>query len=144
MFYDRYIALCVTSGEKPYSVAKNLGLSNSNVAQWKKGSTPRKEVLQRIAEYFNVSVAYLMGLEELPSMLELIAEDNGFESTAKMLREFRQKKEPPALGGKLDEEKLEFIKLYDRASPALRAAALAVLKSAESDRAAPGGEGGAG
>lgn len=99
MFYDRYIELCVTSGEKPYSVAKKLGLSNSNVAQWKKGSTPRKEVLQRIAEYFNVSVAYLMGLEELPSTLELIAEDNGFESAAKMLREFRQKEKPPAQSG---------------------------------------------
>lgn len=98
MFYDRYIALCVTSNEKPYSVAKKLGLSNSNVAQWKKGSTPRKEVLQRIAEYFNVSIAYLMGLEELPSTLELIAEDNGFENADKMLREIRQKKEPPAPG----------------------------------------------
>lgn len=60
MFYDRYIELCEKNNKKPYAVAKELGLSNSNVAQWKKGSTPRKEVVQRIAEYFNVSVAYLL------------------------------------------------------------------------------------
>ena len=64
MFYERYEALCQKSGKKPYTVAREVGCGPSNVAQWKKGSTPRPNVLQRIAEYFNVSQAYLLGLEE--------------------------------------------------------------------------------
>ena len=64
MFYERYIALCSKAGEKPYSVAKKLGLGNSNVAQWKKGSTPRPEVLSKIAEYLGVTVEYLLTGEE--------------------------------------------------------------------------------
>ena len=64
MFYDKYIELCSRISKKPYSVAKELGLSNSNVAQWKKGSTPRPEVMNKISEYFGVSVSCLMGYEE--------------------------------------------------------------------------------
>lgn len=64
MFYDRYYDLCKKNGEKPYSVAKKIGLGNSNVAQWKKGSTPRSDVLQKIADYFEISVGYLLGYED--------------------------------------------------------------------------------
>jgi transcriptional regulator with XRE-family HTH domain len=64
MFYQKYAELCELRNEKPYSVAKKLGLGNSNVAQWKKGSTPRGEVLSKISDYFGVSVAYLLGEEQ--------------------------------------------------------------------------------
>lgn len=60
MFFDRYIFLCEKAGKKPYTVAREIGLGGSNVAQWKKGSTPRPVVLQRIADYFGVSVGYLL------------------------------------------------------------------------------------
>lgn len=61
MFYDVYKELCEKHGEKPYKLPLKLGAkSNSVVAQWKKGSTPRPEMLNLIAEYFNVSVGYLM------------------------------------------------------------------------------------
>lgn len=64
MFYDIYENLCKRDGKKPYAVAREIGLGNSNVAQWKKGSTPRPDVLQKIADYFHVSTGYLMGLEQ--------------------------------------------------------------------------------
>lgn len=64
MFYNRYIFLCDQIGKKPYTVAKELGLGNSNVAQWKKGSTPRPSVIKKMAEYFDVSMSYLMAGEE--------------------------------------------------------------------------------
>lgn len=61
MFYDRYVDLCKRNNEKPYVLAVKLGAkSNSVVAQWKKGSAPRAELLQKIAEYFGVSVGYLL------------------------------------------------------------------------------------
>lgn len=64
MFYKKYVALCEQKNTRPYTVARELGLGSSNVAQWKKGSTPRPEVLQAIADYFQVSVASLLGHDE--------------------------------------------------------------------------------
>lgn len=61
MFYDIYKKLCEDNGEKPYQLPLKLGAkSNSVVAQWKNGSLPRPEMIQKIADYFNVSVEYLM------------------------------------------------------------------------------------
>ena len=65
MFYERYLELCEKTGERPYSLVLKLGAkSNSIVGQWKKGSSPRPEMLKKIADFFSVSVSYLMGLEE--------------------------------------------------------------------------------
>lgn len=60
MFYDNFVRLCEQRGEKPSPVAQKLGCTTSNVALWKKGSTPRPAVLQRFAEYFGVTVQELL------------------------------------------------------------------------------------
>ena len=67
MFYDQYLKLCEQRGEKPTPVAQKLGCSSSNIAMWKKGSTPREKVLQKIADYFNVTTQYLLFGEETVS-----------------------------------------------------------------------------
>lgn len=64
MFYDVYISLCKRDGKKPSPVAVELGLRTSNVAQWKKGSTPRPEVLKKVAAYFNVPISYLLETDD--------------------------------------------------------------------------------
>lgn len=65
VFFDIYKKLCEENGESPYNLPVNLGImkKNSGVAQWKKGSVPRNDTLQILADHFSVSVAYLMGLE---------------------------------------------------------------------------------
>lgn len=61
MFYDIYKKLCDENGEKPYQLPLKLGAkSNSMVAQWKKGSLPRPEMLQKIADHFKVTVGFLL------------------------------------------------------------------------------------
>lgn len=63
MFYDIYVDLCEKRGEKPYAAAKNIGLSSASsiINVWRtKGSTPRGDTLQKIADYFGVSVQYLL------------------------------------------------------------------------------------
>lgn len=60
MFYDNFIRLCELRGEKPSPVAQKLGCTTSNVALWKKGSTPRPAVLQKFADYFDVPVQELL------------------------------------------------------------------------------------
>ena len=65
MFFEIYERLCNEHNEKPYLLPMKLGAkSNSIVAQWKNGSVPRSAMLQKIADYFGVSVAYLLGYEE--------------------------------------------------------------------------------
>lgn len=63
MFYERFIELCNEKGVKPTPLVVELGLSSSNASQWKKGSIPRPEILQKIADYFEVTVGYLVGHE---------------------------------------------------------------------------------
>lgn len=75
MFYDRYMELCQRNDEKPYALAVELGAkSNSVVAQWKKGSAPRADMLQKIADHFGVTVGFLLTGEsntnELPAFVE--------------------------------------------------------------------------
>ena len=64
MFWNRFVALCAEKGKKPNPVAKELGFSSGSVTSWKQGSTPHDTTLQKIADYFGVTVAYLKGIEE--------------------------------------------------------------------------------
>lgn len=61
MFFEQYKSLCLSVGKKPNTVAKELGIASSSITQWKHGSTPRAQILQKIADYFDVSVSYLIG-----------------------------------------------------------------------------------
>lgn len=64
MFYDRYVAICQSKGISPSKAAEEIGLNKASVTNWKKsGYTPRADTLQRIADYFGVSVALLLGTE---------------------------------------------------------------------------------
>lgn len=62
MFYDVYMRLCEENNEKPYALVLKLGAKNNSiVANWKKlGSIPRPDFLQKIADYFGVSMAYIL------------------------------------------------------------------------------------
>lgn len=62
MFYDNFIALCTEKAVTPSAVMRAIGLNKSSASYWKKGSTPSTETLQKLAEYFNVSVDYLLGV----------------------------------------------------------------------------------
>ena len=60
MFYDRFTDLCKSHGKSPAAVAKEIGLSNSSTTTWKQGSTPKGDTLRKLANYFGVSVDYLL------------------------------------------------------------------------------------
>lgn len=62
MFYDIFERLCNEKGVKPGRAAEECGINRSNVSLWKsKGFTPRSDALNTIADYFGVSVDYLLG-----------------------------------------------------------------------------------
>jgi transcriptional regulator with XRE-family HTH domain len=63
--YERLEKLLKERGITPYRLAKDLGLSQSSLSEWKRGnSIPKYERLVRIARYFGVPVGYLTGREE--------------------------------------------------------------------------------
>lgn len=97
-------------------LANLVGVGRTTVTMWENGlNEPDNSMLIKLAEIFDVSTDYLLGRTE-------------------------QKKVPtPTNGDGLNEEQIELVKLFESASPALRAAALAVLKSAEDQNKAPGG-----
>lgn len=63
-FYDRFVACCNEKGKSPSGVALEIGLAKPTVNRWKNGSIPTDATSAKIASYFGVSVAYLMGKEE--------------------------------------------------------------------------------
>lgn len=64
MFWDIFVELCEKNEKKPTPVLKDLGLSSGTATFWKKGKIPHDTTLLKIANYFGVSVDYLLGKEE--------------------------------------------------------------------------------
>lgn len=64
MFFDKYSELCKKKGKTPTGVAIELNVSRATVNYWKNGNVPKQDILIKIANYFNVSVDYLLGNEE--------------------------------------------------------------------------------
>lgn len=68
MFYDNFIKLCAKREIKPTPLVTSMGLSSSNVSQWRDGSIPRADVLLKLSDYLGVSMRYLLtGEEEKPA-----------------------------------------------------------------------------
>lgn len=61
-FYHLYLELCNEIKKSPSAVALEIGLSKTAVNGWKtKGTKPTDANLQKIADYFGVTVEYLKG-----------------------------------------------------------------------------------
>lgn len=68
MFYDIYCELCQKHGLTPSGAATKIGFNRASVTMWKNtGKAPKQDLLIRIAEYFGVSVDYLLGKENTPT-----------------------------------------------------------------------------
>ena len=65
MFYDVFCALCAKKGLTPSGAASKIGFNRASVTVWKNnGTAPKQELLVKIADYFQVSTDYLLGLEQ--------------------------------------------------------------------------------
>lgn len=60
-FYERLNILCKQNNTTVSVLLKILNLSTGNTGSWKKGMLPKGETLLQIADYFNVSVDFLLG-----------------------------------------------------------------------------------
>lgn len=68
IMYEVFTRLLDERNLTPYRVSKDTGISQATLSDWKRGiSTPKSDKLQTLAEYFGVSVQYLMTGKDDPS-----------------------------------------------------------------------------
>lgn len=76
--YEVFEQLLQSHGVSSYKVSKDTGVTQTSLSNWKAGrSTPTTKTLQRIADYFGVTIDYLMTGKEEPKEKapELTAKD---------------------------------------------------------------------
>lgn len=89
MFYERFLTLCKAKGMKPTAVADAIGISRMNASRWKNGTTPSFANIQKLADYFNVPVDYLVNgqtpTHTSPDKVQPLISDANFESDKIMI-----------------------------------------------------------
>ena len=122
--YEIYCKLRNEKGVKDSDVVKATGITKSTFSDWKSGrSKPKNDKLQKIADYFGVTIDYLMtGIEDKKESPVLTARDE--RDIAKDLNRIMEKlsagEEGPASydGEELDPEAAELFR--DELNLALR------------------------
>lgn len=60
--YERFVQLLQEHGMTAYRVSKETGVTQTTLSDWKTGrAKPKTETLKKIADYFNVSLDWLVG-----------------------------------------------------------------------------------
>lgn len=78
--YEIYLKLLAEKGVKTSDVCKETGIVASTFSDWKKGkSTPKQDKLIKIADYFGVSLEYLMTGKETEIDFDYIYTDGNSE-----------------------------------------------------------------
>lgn len=93
--YDIFEQLLQERGITAYKVSKETGITQSTLSDWKRGrSTPKTDNMKKIADYFGVTVDYLMTGEvsrdygaELSSVDTLAAHFEGEELSEEEMEE---------------------------------------------------------
>ena len=63
---NKFVELLQKNKTTPYQVSKATGIAQSTLSDWKLGkSIPKYDKLEKIAQYFNVSVDYLLGKTDI-------------------------------------------------------------------------------
>lgn len=60
MFYETLKEVCEKKKTSPSAVCDALGMSRSNVTEWKNGRSPKLETVMQIAEHLGVSPTKLI------------------------------------------------------------------------------------
>lgn len=64
MFYTNFLRLCNSIHKSPSAVAEEIGIKKSTVTRWKQGNSQTPANIQKVADYFGVTVAELTGEDQ--------------------------------------------------------------------------------
>lgn len=120
--YSIFEKLCSERGITAYRVCKETGITTSTLSNWKAGRyTPKADKLKKIADFFGVSVEYLLtGKEDQSNVSEIKDPDlkEEYLNLEKLLLSGKQK--PLYFDGKpADKESIELLLQQVRISIAL-------------------------
>lgn len=63
--YEKYLALLDKTHKTSYQVAKDTGIAQSVLSDWKRGrSKPKIDKVKLLADYFGVSIEYFLEEEK--------------------------------------------------------------------------------
>lgn len=106
--YKNFEALCKTNNVTVYKVCKETGIATSTTSMWKSGkSTPKVDKLMAIANYFNVSLDYLLtGKDKIENNLIKSRDiQEQFETVCKALKSANSENNPLYCHGKIYNQK---------------------------------------
>lgn len=73
MFYERLKTLCEGRNMKISTLLNELSMSPGNLTRWKNGTVPDGNTLKKLAQYFDVTTDYLLGIDDTKKkLLELL------------------------------------------------------------------------
>lgn len=79
MAYDRIFEIMKERELTAYRVSKDTGISQASLADWRKGrSKPKIDKLQKLSEYFGVSISYLTGESDEIDDTQQMQAPNGY------------------------------------------------------------------
>lgn len=112
--FERYLEILNEKGLKNMDVTRATGIPASTFSDWKKGkSSPKREKIEKIAEFFNINADWLAGTSD-------------FKTTAEMLQYYDSITDLPALREQIKDAKVGTVQI-----PVLGEVAAGVPISAE-------------
>ena len=75
LFRNRFYNLCTEKGIKPNILCFKLEIPTDTITEWEKGYYPNTFYLIKIADYFNVTVDYLLGINDIQNQKSNIIEE---------------------------------------------------------------------
>ena len=88
--FDKITELLQENGMTQADLARGTGISTGLISQWKnRAQKPSADKLRLVADYFNVSLDYLLGKTDIKKSPELSEDDE----MAELLNEFRDNPE---------------------------------------------------
>lgn len=90
--YEIYQRLLDEKGLKNSDVSRGTGISNMTLSDWKHGkTTPKTDTMQKIGDFLEVSVDYLMTGKEPEYTIEMAETDVALTNMEKRMKEYALK-----------------------------------------------------
>lgn len=113
--YEIFSKLLKEQNVRASDVSKATGINPTVFSEWKKGkSSPKIDKLQKIADYFNVSLEYLMSGKNPENFTPILREKDERDISKKLIDTLEQLEGNDGLmfdGEALDEETKELLKI---------------------------------
>lgn len=93
ILYQRIKGLCKERGVTLTELAKTVGVSDTVFRSWKE-SSPSIDKVRRIADYFKVSVDYLIGNSDIQDVTDKIISDKDIISLQRAHSKITKEEEP--------------------------------------------------